>query len=212
LVGLVLACCCACAGPGNSANRIDNGAAVSSVYLISHGWHTGVAIRKVDIPDPLWPERRDFPDAEFLEVGWGDRDFYQSPAFSLALAIQAALASNASVLHIVGFEGPVTRRFPGSEIIELGLSAQGLEALARYLHDTFARDGSDAVASLGPGAYADSQYYPARGSFSLFNTCNTWTANALRAAGYAISPANTADPVMKQARGFGKVIQPPSDR
>ena len=47
------------------------------VYLVSHDWHTGIVIRRPDIPAGLWPEAGDFPGTEHLEVGWGDRAYYQ---------------------------------------------------------------------------------------------------------------------------------------
>jgi len=212
LLGVVTACC-ACAGPVKDPGPANTGEPVSSVYLIGHGWHTGIAVKQADIPHHLWPERQDFSDAEYLEVGWGDREFYQAPRSSLALALKAAFASRGSVLHVIGFQGPVTRYFSGLEVIELKLSSHGRDRLVRYVHDTFAREGGSAAASLGPGFYRQSRFYPARGTFSLANTCNTWTAKALQAAGYSITPASTAEPVIAQARQLGQVIQsPPPDR
>lgn len=126
--------------------------------------------------------------------------------------MRAALASRASVLHVVGFSCPVNRQFPGVEIIEMKVSPEGLQGLSDYLHESVARAGDQAASPLGAGFYEHSRFYPARGIFSLSNTCNTWTANALRAAGYRISPANTAEAVMAQARRLGGAIQSPAHR
>ena len=178
-------------------------------YLVSHGWHTGVVLRRADIPATLWPESRDFPTAGYLEVGWGERDFYQTPGAGSGLALQAVLWPNASVLQVVGFREPPVVTFPESEIIELALSPAGLDGLVHYIHQSYARDGVSRVAALGPGLYGDSRFYPARGRFYLFNTCNVWTAGALQAAGYPVSPALalTAESVMAPARRFGRVMQ-----
>ncbi|MGH9649716.1 MAG: DUF2459 domain-containing protein, partial [Terriglobales bacterium] len=69
--------------------------------------------------------------------------------------------------------------------------------------------GAPVVASLGPGLYGDSRFYPARESFSLFRTCNVWTARGLRVAGLPIHDSITMEGLLSQARGIGKVIQTP---
>jgi uncharacterized protein DUF2459 len=58
------------------------------------------------------------------------------------------------------------------------------------------------VAPLGPGLYGDSRFYPAHGQFHLFNTCNTWAARALQAAGYPMSSPIIAGALLSQARPF----------
>jgi len=192
--------CLSCAMSAPQTASPARGEAASSMYVISHGWHTGIALARNDIPSHLLPERQDFAAADYLEFGWGDRDFYQAREFSLALAMRAALSSRGSVLHVVGFNGGVTSRFPGSEIIELPLSAEKLAALALYIHQSVERDGERPAAPLAAGPYANSRFYPASGVFSLSNTCNTWTARALQAAGYRVSPSTTAAPLMAQLR------------
>ena len=59
------------------------------------------------------------------------------------------------------------------------------------------------------GLYADSWFYPARGLFHLFNTCNTWTARMLSAAGVgaSLSGVNTADDLMGRLRDLASVKQ-----
>ena len=31
------------------------------VYLLSHGWHSGIVVQRADIREDLWPEKADFP-------------------------------------------------------------------------------------------------------------------------------------------------------
>lgn len=210
LLGVILTVCGACVHPAKKPYPLKDQPA-TSIYLVSHGWHAGIVIHRSDIPKGLWPETGDFPQADYLEVGWGDRDFYPAPRFSVGLALKAALWPTASVLHVVGFSGPVTRYFPNSEMIELKLSRRGAERLSRYIHDSFDRQGTVRAAPSGSGLYGNSRFYPARGRFHLFNTCNTWTAGALRAAGYPISTSLTitTGQVMAEARPFGEVVQEP---
>ena len=198
-------------GSERSKNSLpaEDGAARKPVYLVSHGWHTGIVVRRADLPTAVWPESEDFPGAEYLEVGWGDRDYYQTREPGAWLAIKAAFWPTPSVLHMVGFSGAVASYFPYSEVIELELSQRGFERLCGFVHGRFDRNGAARSTRLGPGLYGHSAFYPAREKFHLFNTCNVWTARVLRAGELPVTPffAITTDNVMSQARQFGKTIQ-----
>jgi uncharacterized protein (TIGR02117 family) len=194
-----------CAGPIQGLYPPRPGEPAVSVYVLSHGWHTGIAVRRADVPAGLWPEHRDFEGSEFIEVGWGDRDFYQAPEGTSGLALRAAVWSRSSVLHVVGFNGAVRRAFPASDVVELGVSARGLERLSAFIADAYSRDGAGRAMPLGPGQAPVSRFYLARETYYLWRTCNTWTARALRAAGVPITPlyAITAGNVMYQVRRSG---------
>jgi uncharacterized protein (TIGR02117 family) len=183
------------------------GGSAASALLLVDRWHAGVVIKVSDIPGALVPERRDFPEAEYLEFGWGEWDFYQARGFNLGYALKALLFPSKSVLHVVGFGGSVSGYAPYREIIEFNPSSHGFERLLGYIDGSFAREGRGAAAPLGRGLYGDSRFYPARGAFHLFNTCNTWTAGALQAAGYPISSAITVGALVSDARRFGDVLQ-----
>jgi uncharacterized protein (TIGR02117 family) len=175
------------------------------VYVINHGWHTGIAVRRANIPEGVWHEHADVADSEYLEVGWGAREFYMAPEGTLGLALDAVWPSPA-VLHVVGFDGPVQQFFPQREIVEILVSDRGFERLAAFIGDAYAKDDSGRTMVVGRGQYANSRFYAAREKYSLLKTCNTWTAGALRSAGlpitslYAVSPGN----VMDQIRPLGR--------
>jgi uncharacterized protein (TIGR02117 family) len=179
----------------------DTTAAVSEIHVVSHGWHAGVVIRRSDIPEGSWPEKRDFRNAEYLEVGWGDRDYYQARDPGLGAMLMAALWPTASVLHVAGFPGPVTGYFPHSAVIVLPVTREGLARLIAYIDAAHDRPDRTPLRPLGPGLYGDSHYYPARGRFHLFNNCNRWTARALRAAGYDIDDSLTVGGLFTQLEG-----------
>jgi uncharacterized protein (TIGR02117 family) len=180
-----------------------------TIHLISHSGHVGIVIRRDDIPETTWPENRDFPDAEFLEVGWGDRDYYQTPDRHWLITIKAALLPTSSVLHIVGFSGSISAYFPYSEIIEIQLTEPGFKRLCSYITASYAKDKGGNSIHLGAGRYGTSRFYLSSETYHLFKTCNVWVAKALRTAGCPVTPAVaiTADNLMSQARTFGKVIQ-----
>ena len=170
--------------------------------MVGHGWHSGIVFRRDQIPTEAWPEHARLPTGPFLEVGWGDRAFYQSADAGVGLAVRAALASKGSVLHLATLDRPPAERFTGAEIVAVALSPEGVEGLARFISRAYARDASGDPIDLGPGLYPGSRFYAAEGRYSLLHTCNNWLAEALRAGGCPITPAwaLTAGNLVFQAR------------
>ena len=197
-----------CTRPSPSASKQGQEGEIA-IYVVGHGWHTGIVIPREHIPDHLWPEHRDLPEARYIEVGWGDKAFYQADKATLWLALKAALLPTPSVLHLVWFDLPAVAYFPASEVIEVRLSPQDFANLCVFIHETYNRDEQGKTTYLGPGLYRTSAFYLATGTYHLFNTCNNWIAAALRAAGCPISPgrAITAHSVLSQTRRFGRVLR-----
>ena len=212
LTCLVLIACllgsAGCATPGPPLYPVSAQEAPRYIYLVRHAWHTGLVVKYDDIDARLWPDKDDFPEALYLEVGWGDRDFYQTPRAGVGILLQAAVKSPASVLFVVELPTAVKHYFPYADILEIPLSRRSLEELARFIHAMYKRDATGQTIRLGPGHnHRHSMFYLAEGDYSLFNTCNTWTTKALQAAGLPISTALLAGGVMSRARRYGRMIQ-----
>jgi uncharacterized protein (TIGR02117 family) len=199
---LVLLLACACAGPIADLQFRGQGEKARRVFIVNHGWHSAIVIGKADIPEGLLPEIRDFPDADYLEIGWGDRDYYQAPDPGLGSALKAAFWSSGSVLHVAAFKGAVENYFLGSEIVDIDLPDQAFQLLIQFISDTFSRSDPALPDETRPGLYGNSRFYAARARFHLFRTCNTWVAEALRSTGLPISPAYaiTAGNLMYQVK------------
>jgi uncharacterized protein (TIGR02117 family) len=205
---IALAACAGSEPPIDDASEVGGTPAVA-IYLVAHEGHTGIAVPRADIPAGLWPESRDFPQADFVEVGWGDRNYYYGHDRGAWGTFSAALWPTPSVLHIAGARGPPAQYFRESEVVELMLSHEGFVRLIKYFDVAHERSSSTAAASLGPGLYGNSRFYPGWESFHIFRTCNVWTAGALRAAGLSIHDSITSDGLMSQAREIGKVVNEP---
>jgi uncharacterized protein (TIGR02117 family) len=199
----------ACLGPVPDHDPPRSGEASVTIYIVGHGWHSGIVVRADDIPTAAWPESGRLPVTRFLEVGWGDRAFYESPDAGVSLALKAAFTSEASVLHVAGFDRTPAEYFPRAEIIVVELSLRGMESLAGFISRTYARDAAGKPIELGPGLYPGSRFYAATGRYSLANTCNTWIAEALRAGGCPITPvwAATAGNLLFQAERCGQITR-----
>lgn len=207
LLAAIVLVVCACAEPQVASRPPPSGNPAVSIYVVAHERHTGLVLPRADIPAGLWPESRDFPRADYLEVGWGERDYYQGRDQGLWGTLKAALWPTPSVLHVVGVRGSVARYFRASEVVKLMLSRDDFERLVSYIHD--AHERTRAAAALGPGLYGNSRFYPAWESFHLFRNCNVWTARALRTAGLPIHDSITREGLMSQVRAIGGAFNAP---
>lgn len=180
-----------------------------TIWVVGHGWHSGLVLRPNDVPLELFPEIRNFSDSEFVELGWGDEGFYCAKQITTPLVMRALFMPTPSVMHVAGFDGKVNRVFASSDIIQVSLSNEQFHKLCKFVSSTFERTENGESIPLRPGLYGQSTFYRAKGNYYAPKTCNVWTASALKSAGCQIIPqlAVTADNVVSQAGRFGDVIQ-----
>jgi hypothetical protein len=182
-------------GPGETAR---------TVYVVHHGTlHTGLTVKRSDIPRGHWPAKRDYAGAKYLEVGWGDDDGYRKK-LTTGIAMKALLGSHRTVLLSDGFNDPIRTKYrdPKFSVLAVDLSDAGFARLCGHIQQTYALDNRGEPIRLGSG------WYRARGTYSAFNTCNTWIASGLRKAGCPIIPAYCLTPglLLHQVRQFGRVV------
>jgi len=178
------------------------GAPAVTIFLVSHGYHSGVVLRRTQITE-VASERGDvaldyvaarFGQYPFVEIGWGEEGFYRSvptlASLTVGLALRALFApGNRSVLHVVGLSAHPTVAFPRADILAPVLSAEGFGHLIDRIDRSFApSQAGEPVEDLGPGLYGPSLFYRAVGTFNILHVCNHWTAELLDAAGIPTAP------------------------
>jgi uncharacterized protein (TIGR02117 family) len=173
-----------------------------TVYVLSNGWHTEIVLPRAALPDGMLPEAVDFPGAAWLSVGWGEAGYFPAPEPTLWQTVQAALWPTPAVLLLTGLVGEPRDVYTASELVALDIDAAGFRRLVAYVDDSFERAGAPRAWAHLAGRHRFSLFYPATGRFHLFNTCNTWTADALAAAGLPVRAFGTmtAEDVMAQIR------------
>lgn len=179
----------ACAGPVAGLYPPGPSAPCKTVWVAGHGWHTGIIIDTRDLAEGALAAVGAFPGQRYLDFGWGDEEFYRAEEVGVGRALKAALWPTDAVMHVTAFTAAPADYFPASEVIAIGLSEAGFRALVAALDDSFAPGADGALVPLGPGKYRFSEFFAARGTYFLLNTCNNWTAGTLRAAGYPITRA-----------------------
>ena len=204
-LALLIAITPGCAAPEVSPRTAPEEERRKVFQVVKHGWHVGIVVGQNEMASRLPLLGADFSGAAHLEIGWGDARFYQADEPSTGLALRAALWPTASVMHVVGFSGDPARYFPASEVIDICVSRSAYKRMLDFIAESFERLPDGEIIPLGPGLYGTSRFYRAKGSFHLFNTCNTWTARAVAATGTPVSTRIvTAEELVSQLRRNGR--------
>ena len=160
-------------------------------WVLSNGVHTDYVfpVRSALIDwQKLFP-LADFPavppGAEYVALGWGDREFYlHTPTWAdltAARALGALSGRNRALLHV----SYLRRDQFGAGAFRLPLSMPQYLRLIEHVRSTLPAGQATAIA----GAHYNAQdaFYEANGAYHLFETCNTWTGRGLRRAGVTVS-------------------------
>lgn len=158
------------------------------IFIVNHGHHTGIVIPGEVLNEAVPELTERFGTPHYYEIGWGDREFYQAQQVNTSLALQALLWSGGAVLHIVAFSEDPISFFSSEPVISTCLSENELDSLKLFIVSSFSRSSNNSITTLQTGIYGNSQFYTAEGRYHLFNTCNTWTAKALKSSGFKIYP------------------------
>lgn len=173
------------------------------VYLVSNGWHSGFVVPAKELQSKIPALVERFGETPYLEIGWGDKGFYQAKEITTGITLKAIFWPSGSVVHVVAVPDDIESFFSGSDIEKLCLDEQGYQSLIQFISHSFARNKQEEVVSLKQGIYGDSQFYEGEGDYYMMNTCNSWTAKGLKSAGLDIFVTFklTADSVMSTVKG-----------
>ena len=177
------------------------GAPAMRILLVHNGYHTGLVLPRAAVAElagrrgqmALVAVATRFSAYGWLEIGWGDEEFYRNVPTPGSLTVGLALRAlfrpgNASVLHVVGVSDDPRAVFAQAQVGELTISAEGFERLVAKVEATFWRDGRGLPEDLGPGLYGPSLFYRASGNFHALHVCSHWVADMLDAAGVPTAP------------------------
>ena len=157
LVLLISTWAIGCVAPSRTGQLVSeshlqaNPARTGTIYLIRHGWHTGLALKRAEIPASAWPESQLLEDANFIEVGWGDEAYLRSSFMNPFVMLNAAFLPSRSAIHVAGIRHSPENFFAHSQIVKIPVTDQQMHSLCRFIHDSYARDDTGCASVITDG-------------------------------------------------------------
>ncbi len=181
----------------------------NKIYIVKQRWHTGIVLQRSLVDSTIWKEINHFKNFRYIDVGWGDEAFYQYPGFDLELAVKALFYPTPSTLRVEGFNLSIEQYADISDIVvELPISSEKLKDIYMYISSTYARNSNADVIIQIERYSGNIKFYKAKGEYHIFNTCNTWVAEALNKAGFDIpDDVILAEQLFNEVQNFGKVLK-----
>lgn len=177
-------------GKNNAENNTET---CVEVFLLTNGVHTDIVLpAKTNVKDwtthinPI-ATKTDNSNTKYVAFGWGDKGFYlETPTWSdlkTSTAFNALFYLGSTAMHTT-FYGDLEENENCKKIF---ISQTNYQKLVSYVENSFKVDktGNYQLILQGQNNHSygnDDLFFEAKGAYSLFYTCNTWTNNALKAA------------------------------
>ena len=159
-----------------------------TVSLLTHGWHTDIAVPARELSGPLTRFESLFPGARSLVFGYGKRTFMIAPVHSLGEWLIGPFPGPAA-LEVSAINTTPATAYGPRHTITLPLPPGGAARLSAYLWRAFAKNKAGHPIYIAQGNFPGSLFFEAEQRYGLLHTCNTWSAEALAAAGLPVRPA-----------------------
>lgn len=159
------------------------------IYVKTNGVHTDICLPVVNeyVDWRGFIPIADFPDVSkhnYVSVGWGDKGFFlDTPEWSdltFGTAFSAAFLPSETAMHVAYLETEPVLSFNTKQKY---VHPDKYQDLIRFIKSSFKTNGEKIDLIPGKGYWKNDNFYEARGSYHLFNTCNAWTNQALKIAG-----------------------------
>lgn len=177
----------ACAGGGTPLAPLANSGPGGTVALVTHGWHTDIAVPADEVTGPLARFRAMFPGARMLVFGYGKRTFMIAPAHTLGEWIVGPFPGPAAI-EVSAISTDAATAYGAAHVETLALPPGGAARLSAYLWQALAKDATGSPAYIAQGNWPGSLFYEANSEYGVLHTCNSWSAQALAAGGLPVSP------------------------
>jgi len=174
-----------------SVDAEENQSKEISIYILTNGVHTDIVLpirtKHIDWSSEIKFSNTRSQDTTFqyVALGWGDRGFYlETPTWDdlkFSTAFKAAFGLSRTAIHATFYQ---TLK-EGERCVRIEISESQYIKLIEHIKKDFQTDAQNHFVPIQTSANygKNDAFYEAKGKYSLFYTCNTWTNNALKAAG-----------------------------
>ncbi len=189
-LAVLLAMLAGCAGeavppPSAAALAPAPDGSAGRVFLLTHGWHTDIAVPAGEIGGPLRVFVERFPQARNIVFGYGKRSYMTEPEHGLGDWLGGPFPG-AGALEVSAIESGPAAAYGAAHITTINLPPGGAERLSAFIWATLRKNAAGEPVEAGPGDFSGSVVYDAASGYSLSHTCNTWSAEALAATGLPV--------------------------
>jgi uncharacterized protein (TIGR02117 family) len=178
-----------------------------SIYIAKNSWHVGIILEIDESLISSLDAINQFDKFKYVDIGWGDAEFYQSPSdFDLLLAAKAILLPTSSVIRIQGYNSSINEITNWRDyVFEIRLDIAQYSKLCKFLSNSFSRDSTNQLLQTSENFNGIIRYYSSKQDYYLGYTCNTWVAEALEYAGTEVISSNviTAEELFKELIKIG---------
>lgn len=161
------------------------------IFILTNGVHTDIVMptknRQID-----WSQKIQFQNTKtadssyhYIALGWGDKGFYlETPTWAdlkTSVAFKAATGLSTTAIHATYYK----QMKLGSDCKSMMISKEQYNRLITYITNSFQKDADGNFINIKTNAnYSNSDaFYEANGSYSIFQTCNSWANKGLKASG-----------------------------
>jgi hypothetical protein len=168
----------------------DVSADAASVFVARRGWHIDVGFAVADLTAPLNVIAAEFPGAQYLFFGFGDRQYLHAAHHGAPILLRALWPGQGLVLATALGAAPAAA-FGRDSVVELSISRDALAKVQSFVWTAMSPAQRGAFEGVGgergmPGPYTGSLYLDSNTRYSALHTCNTWAAEALHSGGLRI--------------------------
>jgi Protein of unknown function (DUF2459) len=178
-----------------------------SIFIAKNSWHVGIILEIDDYLISKIDAIEHFEKYNYVDIGWGDAEFYQSPSdFDLLLAAKAILLPTSSVIRIEGYNNSLNEIINWRDyVFEIKLDSAQYNKLCEFLSNSFNRDSTNQLLQTSEKYNGIIKYYSSMHKYYLAYTCNTWVAESLEYADTEVISSNviTAEELFKELTKIG---------
>jgi len=194
----------------NREGEINNISGQYTVYIVNNNLHTGIVIPIGSESSQIISAMKYFKNFRFADFGWGEEKFYQDPHDNYCMGARAIFLPNTSVIRIEGYRNIEEGSFIWSDYtVMLTLTKDQYIKLIIFIENSFKKDTGDELSITSQKHSGSVIFFKSVYRYYLFNTCNTWVAEALNTSGLDVSPflIITAGQLYDEIKDQGKVIK-----
>ncbi len=152
------------------------------IYLNTNGVHLDIVIPIENVDSLVLSGIKYNRNEKYLSFGWGDENFYiNTPTWgdlTFSNAFSAMFLKSSTLIHITRY------RQKRSDWIEIKVNESELKKLNSYLLNTFeVNENGEKIILENKGYSSMDEFYKSKGSYSCFNTCNSWVNKGFKESG-----------------------------